>query len=146
MKLVHEFGLPPFLLSPLSHELRGGPEWGSCAESYECGGIQQQVLTSIEIPIIFYPNSSVITKITITIMTNATITFNAIKPSVSKMSNIRKSVAKIQYTRHIRRAIAAMLITYDKHPLIIVCHLSDLLFRGLFKLLYEKLDKLVRQC
>ncbi len=58
---------------------------------------------------------------TITIMTNATITFNAIKPSVSKMSKIRKSVANIQHTKHIRSAIAAMLITYDKHPIIIVC-------------------------
>ena len=57
---------------------------------------------------------------TITIMTNATITFNAIKPSVSNMSNIRKSVSNIQHTKHIRRAIAAMLITYDKHPLIVV--------------------------
>ena len=54
-------------------------------------------------------------------MTNATTTCSAIKPSVSNMSNIRKSVAKIQHTRHIRRAIAAMLITYDKHPLIIIC-------------------------
>ena len=77
---------------------------------------------------------------TITIMTSTTITFNAIKPSVSNMSNIRKSVANIQHTRHIRSAIAAILITYDKHPLIIVsfsvfmlttCYLKDL-FRGLF--------------
>ena len=141
---------------------------------------------------------------TITIMTNATITFNAIKPSVSNMSNIRKSVANIQHTRHIRSAIAAILITYDKYPLIIICfsvyeltpnllkrigvnsncqflsirgyllfwahknatrcigepkqkrcacynrchqvYKSPYLFRGLFKLLYEKLDKLVRQC
>ena len=81
---------------------------------------------------------------TITIMTSTTITFNAIKPSVSNMSNIRKSVANIQHTRHIRSAIAAMLITYDKHPLIVVCHLINL-FRGLFKLLYEKFDKLVRE-
>ena len=58
---------------------------------------------------------------TITIMTSTTITVNAIRPSVSNMSNIRKSVAKIQHTRHIRSAIAAMMITYDKHPLIIVC-------------------------
>ena len=79
-------------------------------------------------------------------MTKATTIYSAIKPSSSKMSKIRKSVANIQHTRHIRSAIAAILITYDKHPLIIVCHLSDLLFRGLFKLLYEKLDKLVRQC
>lgn len=83
---------------------------------------------------------------TITIMTKATTIYSAIKPSSNKMSKIRKSVANIQHTKHIRSAIAAMLITYDKHPLIIVCHLSDLLFRGLFKLLYEKLDKLVRQC
>ena len=82
---------------------------------------------------------------TITIMTKATTTYSAIKPIVSNMSNIRKSVAKIQHTRHIRRAIAAMLITYDKHPLIVVCHLINL-FRGLFKLLYEKFDKLVREC
>ena len=79
-------------------------------------------------------------------MTKETTIYSAIKPSSSKMSKIRKSVANIQHTRHIRRAIAAILITYDKHPLIIVCHLIDLLFRGLFKLLYEKLDKLVRQC
>ena len=57
---------------------------------------------------------------TITIMTKATTTYSAIKPSSSTMSNIRKSVAKIQHTRHIRRAIAAILITYDKHPLIVV--------------------------
>ena len=91
---------------------------------------------------------------TITIMTKATTTYSAIRPSVSNMSNIRKSVANIQHTRHIRSAIAAILITYDKHPLImdcflvfmlITCYLKDL-FRGLFKLLYEKLDKLVRQC
>ena len=77
---------------------------------------------------------------TITIMTSTTITFNAIKPSVSNMSNIRKSVANIQHTRHIRSAIAAILMTYDKHPLIMVrflvlmlitCCLKDL-FRGLF--------------
>ena len=61
------------------------------------------------------------TQMTITIMTKATTIYSAIKPSSSKMSNIRKSVAKIQHTRHIRRAIAAMLITYDKHPLIIIC-------------------------
>ena len=133
-------------------------------------------------------------------MTKATTTCSAIKPSVSNMSNIRKSVAKIQHTRHIRRAIAAMLITYEKHPLIIVCfydtelylrqqvsilivnlcqfwvnfcfgligmqrvalvsqnkkrcicddryhqvYKSPYLFRGLFKLLYEKFDKLVRE-
>ena len=81
---------------------------------------------------------------TITIMTKATTTYSAIKPSSSKMSNIRKSVANIQHTRHIRSAIAAILMTYDKHPLIVVCHLINL-FRGLFKLLYEKLDKLVRE-
>ena len=54
-------------------------------------------------------------------MTNATTTYSAIKPSVSNMSNIRKSVSNIQHTKHIRSAIAAILITYDKHPLIIVC-------------------------
>ena len=77
---------------------------------------------------------------TITIMTKATTTYSAIKPIVSNMSNIRKSVANIQHTRHIRSAIAAILMTYDKHPLIIVsfsvfmlttCYLKDL-FRGLF--------------
>ena len=57
---------------------------------------------------------------TITIMTNATMTYSAIKPSVSNMSNIRKSVSNIQHTKHIRSAIAAILITYDKHPLIVV--------------------------
>ena len=58
---------------------------------------------------------------TITIMTNATTTCSAIKPSISNMSNIIKSVANIQHTIHIISAIAAILITYDKHPLIIVC-------------------------
>lgn len=58
---------------------------------------------------------------TITIMTNATTIYSAIKPSVSNMSNIRKSVANIQHIRQIRSAIAAILMTYDKHPLIIVC-------------------------
>jgi hypothetical protein len=57
---------------------------------------------------------------TITIMTKATMTYSAIKPSISNMSNIRKSVANIQHTRHIRSAIAAILMMYDKHPLIIV--------------------------
>ena len=61
------------------------------------------------------------TQMTITIMTNATTTCSAIKPSISNMSNIIKSVANIQHTIHIRSAIAAILITYDKHPLIIVC-------------------------
>ena len=68
-----------------------------------------------------YPNNSLITQMTITIMTNATTTCSAIKPSISNMSNIIKSVANIQHTIHIRSAIAAILITYDKHPLIIVC-------------------------
>ena len=77
---------------------------------------------------------------TITIMTKATTTYSAIKPSVSSMSKIRKSVANIQHTRHIRSAIAAILMTYDKHPLIMVCfsvfmlitcYLKDL-FRGPF--------------
>lgn len=57
---------------------------------------------------------------TITIMTNATITFNAIRPSVSNMSKIKKSVANIQHTKHIRSANAARLITYDKHPPLII--------------------------
>ena len=57
---------------------------------------------------------------TITIMTKATTIYSAIKPSISNMSNIRKSVANIQHTKHIRSAIAAILITYDKHPLIVV--------------------------
>ena len=61
------------------------------------------------------------TQMTITIMANATTTHSAIKPSVSNMSNIRKSVSNIQHTKQTRRANAAMLITYDKHPLIIVC-------------------------
>ena len=102
---------------------------------------------------------------TITIMTSTTITFNDIKPSFSNMSNIRKSVANIQHTKHIRSAIAAMLITYDKHPLIMVWFsvykLTPNLFKaigvtkyinpkihseGSFHVLYDKLDKLVRQC
>ena len=66
-------------------------------------------------------------------MTNATMTYSAIKPIVSNMSNIRKSVAKIQHTRHIRRAIAAILITYDKHPLIIVSFSVYKLILNLFK-------------
>ena len=70
---------------------------------------------------------------TITIMTKATTTYSAIKPIVSNMSNIRKSVANIQHTRHIRSAIAAMLITYDKHPLIIVSFSIYKLTRNLFK-------------
>jgi hypothetical protein len=57
---------------------------------------------------------------TITIMTKATMTYSAIRAIVSNMSNIRKSVANIQHTRHIRSAIAAILMMYDKHPLIIV--------------------------
>ena len=57
---------------------------------------------------------------TITIMTKATTTYSAIRPIVSNMSNIRKSVSNIQHTRHIRSAIAAILMMYDKHPLIIV--------------------------
>lgn len=68
-----------------------------------------------------YPNNSLMTQMTITIMTNATTTCSAIKPSIRNMSNIIKSVANIQHTIHIRSAIAAILITYDKHPLIIVC-------------------------
>ena len=57
---------------------------------------------------------------TTTIMPNATTTCSAIKPSISNMSNRRKSVIKSQHTRHIRSAIAAILITNDKHPLIII--------------------------
>ena len=53
-------------------------------------------------------------------MTNTITIRNAIKASSNNMSNIRKSVANIQHTKHIRSAIAAILITYDKHPLIIV--------------------------
>ena len=70
---------------------------------------------------------------TITIMTKATTTYSAIKPSVSNMSNIRKSVANIQHTRHIRSAIAAILMTYDKHPLIIVWFSIYKLTLNLFK-------------
>ena len=62
---------------------------------------------------------------TITIMTKATTTYSALKPIVSNMSNIRKSVANIQHTKHISSAIVAILMTYDKHPpLIIVCFYS----------------------
>ena len=65
---------------------------------------------------------------TITIMTNATMTCSAIKPSVSNMSNIRKSVSNIQHTKHISSAIAAILITYDKHPpliiVVLICYLT----------------------
>ena len=111
------------------------------------------MFTSIEIPIIFYPNNSLMTQMTITIMTKATTTYSAIKPIVSNMSNIRKSVANIQHTRHIRSAIAAILMTYDKHPLIIFVFCIDVnnllsknLFRGLFHVLCDELDKLVRQC
>lgn len=86
--------------------------------------------------IIFYPNNSLITQMTITIMTKATTTYSAIKPIVSNMSNIRKSVANIQHTRHIRSAIAAMLITYDKHPLIIVWFSIYKLTRNLFKTIF----------
>ena len=87
-------------------------------------------------------------------MTNATTTYSAIKPSSSNMSNIRKSVANIQHTRHIRSAIAAILMTYDKHPLIMVCFLALMLItcylkiysEGFFHVLRNELDKLVRQC
>ena len=71
-------------------------------------------------------------------MTNATTTHSAIKPSVSNMSKIRKSVSNIQHTKHTRRANAAMLIMYDKHPPLMI------LFRAFFNVLYDKLDKLVR--
>jgi hypothetical protein len=54
-------------------------------------------------------------------MTNAITTRNTIKASSNNMSNIRKSVANIQHTKLIKSAIAAIQITYDKHPLIIVC-------------------------
>ena len=53
-------------------------------------------------------------------MTNVTMIRSAIKASSYNMSNIRKSVANIQHTKHIRSAIVTILITYDKHPLIIV--------------------------
>ena len=76
---------------------------------------------------------------TITITTNATTTYNAIKPSVSNMSNIRKSVANIQHTRHIRSAIAAILMTYDKHPLIMVCFLVLTLITCYLKDLFREL-------
>ena len=84
-------------------------------------------------------------------MTNATTTCSAIKPSVSNMSNIRKSVAKIQHTRHIRRAIAAMLITYEKHPLIIVCFYQGTIYMLTLQLkttriiLINNLNNLIQQ-
>ncbi len=53
---------------------------------------------------------------TITSTTNIDTILNAIKPSVSNMSNIRKSVMNIQHTRHTRRTNITILI---KHPLII---------------------------
>ena len=56
----------------------------------------------------------------IIITTSTTTTFNAIKPSVSKMSNIRKSVMNIQHTRHIRSTNITILITNDKHPPLII--------------------------
>ena len=56
---------------------------------------------------------------TIIIITSTTTIFNAIKPSDSKMSNIRKSVMNIQHTRHTISANIIILTTNDKHPLII---------------------------
>jgi hypothetical protein len=105
---------------------------------------------------------------TITIITNATTTYRAIKASISNMSNIIKSVANIQLTRHIRSAITAILITYDKHPLIIICfychykynnrslknysllmliicHLKNLFRPFFFHLLYENLGIFTKQ-
>ena len=81
---------------------------------------------------------------TITIITNATTTYRAIKASISNMSNIIKSVANIQLTRHIRSAIAAILITYDKHPLIIVCFYCHYKYnnRSLKKLLFVYVNNL----
>ena len=57
---------------------------------------------------------------TIIITTSAITIYNAIKPSVSKMSNIRKSVMNIQHTRHTKRTNTARLITNDKHPPLII--------------------------
>lgn len=57
---------------------------------------------------------------TIIITTSATTTCNAIKPSISKMSNIRNSVVNIQHTRHTRSTNIARLITNDKHPPLII--------------------------
>ena len=88
----------------------------------------------------FYPNNSLMPQTTTTNATRTAITIKAIIPMSSNISNISKSVSNIQHTKHTRRANAAMLITYDKHPPLII------LFRAFFKILYDKLDKLVRQC
>ena len=57
---------------------------------------------------------------TIIITTSATITCNAIRQSISNMSNIRKSVMNIQHIRHTISANTARLITNDKHPPLII--------------------------
>ena len=51
--------------------------------------------------------------------TSTTTIYNAIKPSVSNMSNIMKSVMNIQHTRHTRSANITIPTMNDKHPLII---------------------------
>ena len=56
---------------------------------------------------------------TIIITTSAITIYNAIKPSVSNMSNIMKSVMNIQHTRHTRSANTIIPTMNDKHPLII---------------------------
>ena len=57
---------------------------------------------------------------TIIITTSTTTTSNAINPSVSKMSNIIKSVMNIHHIRHTRSYNTARLITNDKHPPLII--------------------------
>ena len=107
-------------------------------------------------------------QMTITIITNATTICRAIKTNNSNISNMRKSVANIQLTRHIRSTIMAILITNDKHPLIIVCfycyykynnrslknysllmliicHLKNLFRPFFFHLLYENLGIFTKQ-
>ena len=83
-------------------------------------------------------------QMTITIITNATTICKAPKTNISNMSNIIKSVANIQLTRHIRSAITAILITYDKHPLIIICFYGHYKYnnRSLKKLLFIYVNNL----
>ena len=83
-------------------------------------------------------------QMTITIITNANTICRAPKTNISNMSNIIKSVANIQLTRHIRSAIIAILITYDKHPLIIVCFYCHYKYnnRSLKKLLFAYVNNL----